>query len=753
MMGKVLKMLHTVGLDRCMILVVILVLGLILCVFLRIKCKRRHMPDCGEMAKELIIENIDEGLLVIDETGKILFGNKVACAFLQKNLFAISDIMENKITQLESEGRVYEVRRSLLPDASAIKGFIIRFVDITQLVRQRDELLQMKENADQANRFKSAFLANMSHEIRTPIHAIIGFSELMLKEGVAEEARERLDMIKSSSYNLLAIINDVLDISKIESGKMELVTTDYYMSYIIRDIEATFSLMAKRKGLDFRMEIDKTIPSRLHGDKIRIRGVLVNILNNAVKYTMKGSVIFSVCKVGQEKDRIKLAFVIKDTGIGIKEEEKERLFESFRRLDSQRNDSIEGTGLGLPIAYGYVQMMGGEILVESEYGKGSEFTVILEQRIVDNTPIDMKYVYERKDSSYEKFHISDYEVLVVDDNRVNLVVAEGLLKTYGIKVDRAGGGQEAIDMCRKKSYPLIFMDQMMPEVDGKRAMDAIRQLSDFYQREARIVVLTADAMSGARKRLMGEGFDEYLCKPLEISRLEELLLQMVPKDKIVKGAFEKENGAPKEREESRTQIAQLAAGLGIDERLIEQKIENCGGQLKDYVNICRIAYEHGYDKIKKLRDSWKVRDYDRYVIEVHSLKSTAASIGAMEISEQAKEQEYAGKEGNYSLIDEKMELLLRNYEEFLQKLEKTVIGTDAVSETQGEEWGQEDIQKVCKKILDLVDAFQFGEIFDILEQVRQFPQGENTRKLFRSIEAGMNDMDIDEVKRLIKEVV
>ncbi len=750
-MGKLLEAIHTVGLGGYLVLVVILVL--VLHIFLEIKRRRSHLPNCGEMARELILENIEEGLLVIDRNGEILFCNKVVCMLMQKNLLVMSDIVENKVTQIENEGCIYEVRRSVLPKESRVKGFIVRFVDITQLVRQRDELLRMKEEADEANRFKSAFLANMSHEIRTPIHAIIGFSELMMQEENSDASREKLDMIKSSSYNLLAIINDVLDISKIESGKMELVMTNYYISYIIRDIEATFSLMAMQKGLEFRMDIDETIPCRLYGDKIRIRGVLVNILNNAVKYTRKGSVTFAVRNLGQKEDRIKLAFVVKDTGIGIRKEEQGHLFESFRRLDKQKNDSIEGTGLGLSIAYAYVQMMDGDIQVKSEYGVGSEFTVILEQQVMDANPIDMKYVHVKKRKRIEKFHVCDYEVLVVDDNQVNLMVAEGLLKTYGVKVDRASSGLEAVEMCRNKKYPLIFMDQMMPEVDGKMAMDAIRDLSDYYQQEAYIVVLTADAMSGARKRLMQQGFDEYLCKPLEVARLEDLLLQIVPEDKVQKGALVEENRKDGDIGERRAQIKELATGLEMDETLIEQKIENCGGQLEDYLNICRIAYHHGFDKIRKLRESWKAKDYDRYILEVHSLKSTAASIGAMEISEQAKEQEYAGKEGDYALIDEKMEQLLQNYEEFLQKLERTVFGTDAMTDMQGEEWEQEEIQRICTKILELVNAFRFGEVFDILEQVRQVPQGEKTRALFQKIEDAMNDMDIDKVKRLIEEVV
>lgn len=527
---------HSADLGGYFILCAVLIIGLH--IFLILRNGKNRLPGYDEMAKEWTIQNVEEGLLVIDKTGRVLFSNKVVCSFLQKELFKPWELVQNNIAQIENEGCIYEVRWTKLPKESKIEGYLIRFVDVTQLMCQKNELLELKEKADAANQFKSAFLANMSHEIRTPIHAIIGFSELVMKEEISEDTKEKLDMIKSSSHNLLAIINDVLDISKIESGKMELVMTQYYISNIIHDINATFALMAMSKGLSFCMDIDESIPGRLYGDKVRIRGILVNILNNAVKYTREGRVEFAVRRLEQTEDKVKLAFVIKDTGIGIKEEDRPQLFESFYRLDRQANESIEGTGLGLSISYAYASMMGGEIQVESEYGKGSVFTVILEQQIVDPAPIDMKYVYEEKEEKHGKFQIRDYEMLIVDDNQVNLKVAKGLLKSYGIKVDTAGGGCEAVELCRTKAYPLIFMDQMMPEMDGKTAMDEIRKLSDFYRQEAQIIVLTADAMSGARKRLMKEGFSEYLCKPLEVQRLEQLLLKIVPEEKVVWGAAE-----------------------------------------------------------------------------------------------------------------------------------------------------------------------------------------------------------------------
>lgn len=379
----------------------------------------------------------------------------------------------------------------------------------------------LQEKVEEISNFKSAFLANMSHEIRTPIHAIIGFVELMMRENPGSEVMEKLSLIKSSSYSLLAIINDVLDISKIESGKMELVNTTYYISYLFRDIEATFSLMAAKKGLSFSMLLDDNIPACLYGDKVRIRGVLFQILNNAVKFTRTGEIQFHVHVLEKSDEKVKLAFEVRDTGSGIRQEDLAKLFESFRRFDIRNDYSIEGIGVGLSIANGYVKLMGGEIKVESAYGKSSEFTVILEQKVMDDAVLDTRILQAHKELPSKKFQIAKCQVLVVDDNPVNLQVADGLMKSYGLAVDKASGGREAVEACRQKKYDMIFMDEMMPEVDGIAAMRQIRAISESYAKKTRIIVLTADAMSGAMEISQSAGEQEIAGKEGNYRKIDD----------------------------------------------------------------------------------------------------------------------------------------------------------------------------------------------------------------------------------------
>ena len=318
---------------------------------------------------------------------------------------------------------------------------------------------------------------------------------------------------------------------------MELVLDRYVTGELLNDVALIISAQAEKKGLDFHMQVADRIPKELYGDKIRIRGVLINILNNAVKYTQKGQVSFEISILNQTEDFVRLAFKISDTGIGIRQENLKNLFKNFERLDHKINYGIEGSGLGLAIANGYVTLMDGEIQVESTYGMGSTFTVILEQNIIDATPLDKDFFHKKKklhSSNTSDMKIHGLQVLVTDDNLVNLRVAHGILSYYGLLVDTASSGMEAIELCSTKNYDLVFMDQMMPGLDGIETMNEIRELSSHYNfgGNCKIIVLTADAIKGTKELLIDKGFDEYLGKPINTGELEELFLRFVPEERI-----------------------------------------------------------------------------------------------------------------------------------------------------------------------------------------------------------------------------
>ncbi len=401
-----------------------------------------------------------------------------------------------------------------------IIGYIVSVDDITEHKKMMTEL-------ERANMAKTTFLANMSHEIRTPMNAIVGFSELLLKENLNSDQLEDVENIRDASYELLTIINGILDISKIEAGKMELVEHEYNLSDIIRSVIVQMKVPAEKKGLDFCVEIEPSLPKKLYGDSGKVREIMINLLSNAIKYTKNGSVTLKVRR-GDLRDRvIEIAIDVLDTGIGIKKEDMASIFNSFESVDKTVREGIEGTGLGLPIVKGYIELMNGSINCESVYGEGSLFYVEIPQKIVDDTQVgDISMDGER----ITKSRISDVKfermkVLVVDDNAVNLMVIKKSLINYGLEVDTASSGLAAINKCKDTRYSVIFMDQMMPEMDGIEAMKKIRELSGYYEKDGdcKIVALTANAVSGVREEMIEYGFDEYLSKPIEYDKLESFL--------------------------------------------------------------------------------------------------------------------------------------------------------------------------------------------------------------------------------------
>lgn len=731
--------------------------------FKKQEAEKNNKPN--EIVKDILLDNLPEGIIAADDTGEIIYCNQLGQEIINHGLFGPIDIVSRNSKEFEYMGRNFEARYTRIPQSTGIKGVIATLVDTIGTTQQANEIAELNHKLEKANGFKAAFLANMSHEIRTPIHAIIGFAELIMKKNISEDVKSQIDMIKDSSYSLLAIINDVLDLSKLESGRMELVCSNYYISYVIRDIEATYSLLASRKGLKFEMHLDDNIPSSMYGDKIRLRGALLNILNNAVKFTKEGHIDFSIHVLEKRDGIVTLQFIVKDTGIGIKREDIDRIFESFSKFDINNNYSVEGRGLGLSIAKGYMDLMGGTIAVKSEYGVGSTFTITVDQKIINDAPVDMKIVNARKKKDNEKFTIKNYKALVADDNPVNLTVADGLMKAYGINVDKAGGGREAVDMCMNTEYDIIFMDQMMPEVDGVMAMKEIRKISDFYANESKIIVLTADAMAGVRDRLMSEGFDEYLCKPLEIHRLESMFTKFVPEECFVYGdpkkddiVIEQSNAVIKASHADFSEdIPSLAQYIGIPENVLKRKIKDCGGEFEDYRNICEISDKYVESRIQKLKESHSIKDYERYTIAVHALKSSLASLGEMNLSARAKEQEDAGKEGNYEFIDANMEALINDYEIFANKIRTYVLKKEAdvadklEAVSDKKEWSKEEISKVCRKITSLVEEFNFGEIYDLLADVKSMDMGPKTKQVFDDFDKIMNDMDIEGLKKKLGE--
>ena len=634
-------------------------------------------------------------------------------------------------------------------------GYIIIVTDLSERMNSMRRLEEAKRDAENANHAKSTFLANMSHEIRTPMNAIIGFSELVLKMNITKEVRSYVNDIKFASHNLLAIINDILDISKIESGKMELVLDSYYTSQLFNDVSMIISPQVAQKGLMFDAKIDQNIPRALYGDKVRIRSVLTNILNNAVKYTQEGSITFEASILKQTTTHVTLEFKISDTGIGIKPENIANLFETFERFDQKIHYGIEGSGLGLAISNGYINLMGGEIKVESTYQQGSTFTIILEQKIVDEKPLEQDYSHTSisgNNTSISNMKLYGLSVLVADDNVINLRVAHGILSYYGLVVDTASSGIEALELCRNKKYDFVFMDQMMPEIDGIEAMREVRKLNEHYQKggKGKIIVLTADAIKGARETLINQGFDEYLGKPINVVQLERLFVRYVSPSRIT---YEESD---EERFSDSIGLSTLENKLmGIDVAL---GISNCGGKFEDYLKILKITYDYGEKQLEELKTAWEANDYETYIIKIHSIKSTSLNIGARGLSAMARSQEEEGRAGNYAYIDKHMQEFQDDGRKILEVIKGLLIEHNIITdestndEENAEELDEAMLLRLYKNIDRCIDQFDFAKVFDVLEETKNFKVPEKHKEILSKLDVLMEDLDVDAIKELLNSV-
>lgn len=417
-----------------------------------------------------------------------------------------------------------------------IVGYAFRFQNALYN-KERELAKQRAKEIEELSNSRSLFFANMSHEIRTPINTILGLNEMILRDAVTDEVAENAMNVQSAGKLLLSLINDILDISKMESGKMEIVPAQYETASMFSDIVNIIWIRASRKKLDFKVDIDEELPSMLYGDERRIKQVIINILTNAVKYTEKGSVVLTVKSERTEGNKVRLKIAVNDTGIGIRREHLDDLFTVFKRVDSDKTKKIEGTGLGLAISKQLVDMMGGTISVDSIYQKGACFTVILEQQIVDEAPVgSVRYMIKRditdKKIYKQSFEAPNAEVLIVDDNEMNLIVARKLLRDTKIRVDTALSGRECLEKTMKKFYHVILMDHMMPEMDGEETLKLLRSRGDGFCQKTPVIVVTAHVMSNAAEFYESKGFDGYLAKPISGALLEAAMQKFLPSELI-----------------------------------------------------------------------------------------------------------------------------------------------------------------------------------------------------------------------------
>lgn len=643
---------------------------------------------------QYIYESANTAILIFDEYFRLVLANSYG-----QELLGIKKIENQKLMQLfqGTEAEFGRIKDGILRDNKGVAELVSvhgaiscslnfslarDFHDdpycIVCFVYDLTKEKNMLEEVVRANEAKSQFLANMSHEIRTPINGILGMDSVLLKECHDENLREYAKNIQSAGQSLLSIINDILDISKIESGKMEILTIRYQLFSVLNDCYNLTKIKLQNKPVSFIMQINEKLPSWLYGDEVRIRQIINNFLSNAVKYTKEGNITFELDFEEKTDEQILLVITVRDTGIGIKEEDLGKLFESFTRIEEKRNRNIEGTGLGLNLTKNLVNLMGGEVFAESTYGKGSCFTAKIPQKIADAKPMgDFGKRYQQylstSDDDKLSFLAPDAKILVVDDVTMNLKVVEGLLKATKIQIDTAVSGSECLECVKTTPYQMIFLDHMMPEMDGLETLEHMKNLADNPNAQTPVIMLTANAIVGAKEEYIEAGFTDYLTKPIRETELLEMILKYLPEELVCENGgqgIEKSQDAqdmeqPEAGGEGAEPLQRLEQLEGLD---VKTGLIYCMNEEDFYIEMLQEFLQA--DKASQLKHFLAEEDWDNYRTTVHALKSTSLTIGAAHLSGEAKALETAAKEGNMDYIRSHHDGVMDEYKELTDHLKE-----------------------------------------------------------------------------------
>ena len=625
------------------------------------------------------------------------------------------------------------------------KNELLGILRVTELTRMEEQRARAASDA------KSNFLANMSHEIRTPINAILGMNEMILRESRNNHIREYAQNIEGAGRTLISLINDILDFSKIESGSMEILDAEYDLSSVVNDVVNMIQVKADEKGLNFNIRVNPDLPDTLYGDGMRLRQIMVNILNNAVKYTNKGSVTLDINGRLMGRDQLQLIIAVTDTGIGIKEEDQSGLFRKYRRLDEGINRNIEGSGLGLAITYSLLQIMHGEIECRSVYGEGSTFTIILPQRIIKHEAIgDFRSRYHsntRDRLSYrESFRAPDARILVVDDTPVNHLVIKELLKQTRIQIDTAMSGKECLEMIKGTKYDVILLDFRMPEMDGIETLHIMRAMGDHPNAGTPVVALTANAVTGARERFLNEGFDEYMIKPVDGAKLEEMLMKYLPTSKMLVAGGLDESG------DEEVYVSLEDPWLSeLKELDTETGIKNCGS-VSGYKSVLKIFYGGCREKADEIERYYKEEKWEDFTIQVHALKSSSRVIGAGELSKAAADLEKAGNELDIETIMSDTDILLKDYRKLGDLLERVLDEEKSGAADEDKPLIKEDeLRDAYETMKDFAKTYDYDSMIFVLDSLGEYRVDEEDAEKLKKIRALTEDFKWEEISDMLNE--
>lgn len=633
-----------------------------------------------------------------------------------------------------------------------------------QLEQKNIELEEAISAAEKANGARDIFLANMSHELRTPINTILGLNELIIRESQDEAIKEYALDIRQAGNILLTMVSDILDYTKLEAGQMSLMEGIYDISSLLNDLINGISLQLRKKKLDLKLDVADDIPYKLSGDEIHIRQVIGNLLTNAVKYTEKGDITFHLDWNKVSEDEIEIEIAVTDTGIGIKEQDIPRLFGVFQRMDSTVRSKNERTGLGLAITKRLVQMMGGELQVQSTYGKGSTFSFKVVQKVVDAAPLGdfEKQYYESLHSTEnyrQKFIAPMGRIMIVDDNAMNLAVAQGLLKQTRLQIDVAGSGEECLELLKRKTYHLICLDHMMPVMDGVETLHMIRAMEGNPSADIPIIALTANAVAGAREFYLNEGFQDYLTKPIDADKFENMLIQYLPDNVVyltqgehVDRDYEKENAELA----SDVRESQLYV-IGFN---IRNGLKYMGGDKALYSKVLHDFHLILQEKEQALRDFLNKGDMHGYAIIVHSLKGNARNLGADGLADEAFELEKMSKAGRREDVEVRSPILFNMMKNMRNGL-KAYLDNEAKEEEisrqpeskEQKRISEDDWIQALKELAGRLDDFDGDSVNEKLEELKKYDRPESDKKMLRLCEKAVKDYAYDVALEVVNAVL
>ncbi len=742
------------------------------------------MFDAIEGARERIIDTMNQALIIVDENKLFLDANQKA-----KQMYPLlaklerGDVLkvpmginlDDKMSgfEFEQDGHYYEGQVTPVYNEGVLLGYSACIFDITERQHYMEELVMARNEADRANHAKSRFLSNISHELRTPLNAIIGISEIELrKPDLEEETRFDLQSIFYSGQNLLGLVNNLLDISKIEAEKLVIEQADYSFDSLLYEVANIIFTSLRGKNIEFKILVEETVPKYLIGDAVRVRGILTNILANAVKYTKKGHIYLKVFwRTDGDKNSGYLYFIVEDTGIGIKADKLNSIFDEYEQINSEDTKGITGTGLGLSITRQLVRMMDGDIHVKSRYGKGSTFETYIKQGLRNTELMGRKLItkdniveiLENDRNEKERLEaFPDKRILIVDDMEVNRTVLKGVLEPYQLQIDVADSGKKALQLIIQNDYDLVFMDQMMPEMDGLETLKMIRGLPEDYYKKLPVILVTANVMAEQDKPFGKYGFQDYLTKPLNVRKLVKVLKKWlgdreeneeeettvsreirfeIEKEEVLQKKQSKVKSLQTEAEQTKHSQRETEAGAILDRA---EGLSHVGGKEELYQEVLKAYYHDGAKALAKLA---KVDEMNKTELRtlVHGLKGSSHNIGAMELGNEAERIEIALKRGNDRYAMYQIPAMMRMLEEILDMLP---VEVEKVEEKEKKDINEEFVHNL-KMLRNEFDEYNMMAVEEMLKELEQFDYGEDAEQKLAQLKDYIQDLEYEEGVRLI----